>query len=310
VSTSTPIVPLDGGDTDVRAGSGPTPDEPPAREVVVGVDGSECALGAVRWAVQEAVRRGAPLRIVHAAPYLGRRGPTGSPPPELPRARRITAQAYTVAVHTNHDVRAFTEVVPDDPVTTLLRAAADGQLMVLGSSTTGAADEMVLASVALRVAARSPQPLVVVPRQRGNASANRPVMAVLGVGEPEDDDPVATFAAGSALRSGARLSLLQTRPARRPAAGTWTADESEWEKRFPGLEIDRTDLPGATASQVLRAVSPTPLVALSSGHGTMLHRTLDGPHRWLLRHCTAPMGLVPPAQRAEVERREEATALT
>jgi nucleotide-binding universal stress UspA family protein len=301
VSTSTSTVPLGGGEADAR----PVPHEP-VREVVAGVDGSETALGAVRWAAQEASLRNAPLRILHAAPYLSHRGTTAGPSPELPRARRITAQAYTVARHTNRDIHAFTEVVPGDPVGTLLRAAAAAQLLVLGSSTTGVADEMVLASVALHVAARSPQPLVVVPRQRGGPAA-RPVMAVLGVGDPEDDDPVADFAAGFALRSGIPLSVLQTRSPRRATEGTWTADESEWERRFPGLEVSHTDLPGASAGQLLREVCPSPLIAISSGHGSMRHRTLDGPHRWLLRHATAPMALVPPAQQADTERQEEVT---
>lgn len=37
--------------------------------VVAGVDGSASALRAVRWAAHEAVRRGAPLRLVHVC-YL------------------------------------------------------------------------------------------------------------------------------------------------------------------------------------------------------------------------------------------------
>jgi hypothetical protein len=37
--------------------------------VVVGVDGSQIGLDAVRWAVAEARVRGLPLRILHAAPY-------------------------------------------------------------------------------------------------------------------------------------------------------------------------------------------------------------------------------------------------
>jgi hypothetical protein len=47
---------------------------------------------------------------------------------------------------------------------------------------------------------------------------------------------------------------------------------------------------------------------LSAGQGSMLHRSLDGQHRWLLRHCTSPMALVPPAHRADVEEREEIVA--
>ena len=36
------------------------------RAVVAGVDGSECALQAVRWAAVEATRRGGPLRLLAA----------------------------------------------------------------------------------------------------------------------------------------------------------------------------------------------------------------------------------------------------
>jgi nucleotide-binding universal stress UspA family protein len=305
---STPFAPY--GHTEAGAGGGvePAGDDPPAREVVVGVDGTESALGAVRWAAHEAARRNAPLRILHAATYLGRRGTTGAPPPQLPRARRITAQAYTVARHTESGVRSSTEIVPSDPVTALLRAAAAGQLVVLGSSTTGAADEFVLASVAVRVAAGSPQPVVVVPRRRGGEPTARPAVAVLGGGDRADDEAVAAFAATEADRFGVGLSVLQTRPARRTVPDSWVDDPAEWRRRFPDLDVDQTDLPAARADQVLRASCPSPLVVIGVGHGTLLHRTLDGPHRWLLRHCTSPMALVPEAQRTGEESREEIEA--
>jgi nucleotide-binding universal stress UspA family protein len=294
--------------TDAEGRAGRADDPPPAREVVVGVDGSECGLGAVRWAAHEAARRGAPLRILHAAPYLGHRAVPGAVSPQLAAARRITGQAYTVARHTEFDVRASTEVVPVDPVTALLKAAAAGQLVVLGSSTTGSADEWVLAPVAVRVAAKSPQPVVVVPRQRGGTAVHAPVTAVLGIGDPEDDDRVLAFAAAAAQRAGTPLAVLQTR-AVGCAGGGPAGDRHEWERRFPGLDVRRTDLPGATASQVLGATCPAALIVLSAGHGTLLHRSLDGPHRWLLRHCTSPMALVPPAHRPELDPREEIVAV-
>ena len=301
---STPTAPT--GRADVRAAS--TAEEAPAREVVVGVDGSECALGAVRWAAREAARRGAPVRVVHAAPYLSRRGPTGAPPPELARARSITAVAYTVARHSAPEVRTSTEVVPGDPTTSLLRATAAGQLVVLGSSTTGAADELVLAPVALRVAARSPQPVVVVPRRRGGEPSGRPMVAVLGVGDREDDEVVATFASTYALRSGVGLSVLQTRPAGRDVSDSWVSDAEEWARRFPGLDVDLRALPNGRANQVLMAACPTPLIAISAGRGHLMNRTLDSPHRWLLRHCTSPMALIPPMHRADPDIREESAA--
>ena len=307
MSTSAPIAPPDTEDADARPGAGP-PEEAPTREVVVGVDGSECGLRAARWAAHEAAARNAPLRILHAAPYLGRRGAGGAHSVELSRARHITGQAFTVARHAEHDLRASTEVVPGDPVGTLLRAAAASQLVVLGSSTTGAADELVLAPVTARLAARSPQPVVVVPRQRSGTPEGRPVTAVLGIGDPEDDEAVAAFAASAAHRTGAHLTVLQTRAPGHADTQTWADDPAEWSRREPDLEVRRTELPRPSAGDLLSAACPAPLVVLSAGHGHLLHRTLDGPHRWLLRHSTSPLALIPPVRRREVDPREEEDA--
>jgi len=297
VSTSTPTAPLDSPDGDVPRETGA------ARDVVVGVDGSESALGAVKWAAHEAARRGAPLRILHAAPYL-RPGQQGTPPAELPHARRITARAFTVARHTEPTVQASTEVVPEEPAAALLRAAAAGQLLVLGSSATGAADELVLTRVTQRVAARSPQPVVVVPRQRDADLTDRPVVAVLGTDAPEDDEAVVDFAAAEAERAGAPLQVLHTRP------GTAEAGRpEEMGDRFPGLTVQHKDMPDAHPTDVLGEACPSPLVVLSVGRGGRLHRDLDGAHRYLLHHCTSPLALVPPARRPEAAEAQETDAV-
>ena len=278
--------------------------DPPPAPVVVGVDGGECALAAVRWAAEEAARRGAPLRIVHAAPYLGRRLEPGVVSPALRRARRITGAAYTRARHAAAGVQAATEVVPGQPGRVLLDAAAGAQLVVLGIATTGAADELVLAPVAQRVAARSRTPVVVVPRPHGPVPAERPVTAVLGLGDPDDDEPVVRWAADQARRTGTSLTVLQPRPRR---AGD--AAPVDWAARHADLEVSVRDVPGTDPRELLRAVCPAPVVVLGAGHGSLLHRLLDGPHRFLLRHCTSPLALIPPAHRPEDEPREEILAL-
>ena len=78
-------------------------DEQHPAPVVVGVDGSETALHAVGWATREARRRGAPLRIVHAAPYA-----EGSASGER-HAGSILTLAHTVATRTLPDLPAVTE---------------------------------------------------------------------------------------------------------------------------------------------------------------------------------------------------------
>ena len=281
----------------------PAGGDPPAAPVVVGVDGGECALAAVRWASEEAVRRGTTLRIVHAAPYLGRRTEPGTVPPELRRARRITAAAYTQARHTAPTVAAATHLVPGEPARVLLDSAADAQLVVLGIATTGAFDELVVAPVAQRVAARSRTPVVVVPRPRGPVPEGRPVAALLGLGDPDDDEPVVRWAADRARREGVPLLVLQPRPR---GSG---AEPVDWAARHPDLGIAVQDVPGADPRELLRAVCPAPVVVLGAGHGSLLHRLLDGPHRYLLRHCTSPLAMIPPVHRPEDEPREEIVAI-
>jgi nucleotide-binding universal stress UspA family protein len=272
--------------------------------VVVGVDGGECALAAVRWAAEEAARRRAPLRIVHAAPYLGRRIQPGTVPPELRRARQITAQAYTRARHAAPGVPAATEVVPGEPGRVLVDAGATAQLIVLGIATTGSFDELVAAPVAQRVAAHSRTPVVVVPRPRGPVPQERPVVAILGLGDPDDDEPVVRWAADQARRSGTSLTVLSPRTRRAGAAAP-----VDWPERHPDLEVSVQDVPGVDPRELLRAVCPSPVVVLGAGHGSFLHRLLDGPHRYLLRHCTSPLAMIPPVHRPEDEPSEEIIAI-
>lgn len=288
-ASTAPAVP-----TEVQPEGAPSPEATPL-PIVVGVDGSECSLAAAQWAAREAELRGAPLRIVHAAAYLGR-AENGSSP-ELPLARRITGKAYTAARRAAPKAEATTEIVPDDPVNALLNAGAEGQLLVVGISTTGSATELVLAPVAQRVATRTRGPLVIVPRQKGAAApAGRPIVAILGLGGPEDDEAVAAFAADAARRAGSTVSVIQTR------SGT----EDKREDRFPGLDVDREELPHATGVKLLGEACPTPLLVLTARHGGLLHPGLSGAHRWLLHHCTSPFALVPPASRTSAGSGEDA----
>ena len=97
-------------------------------EIVVGIDGTATALNAVGWAAAEARLRRHPLRILHAAPYA-------APPSRVGRhrAQAILAHAYTVAHHAEPDLDVRTELVVDQqPVTALVSASEDAELLVVG----------------------------------------------------------------------------------------------------------------------------------------------------------------------------------
>lgn len=138
--------------------------------IVVGVDGSEESHQALAWAVEEARRWGASLRIVHAwrppeaylfdAPAVVR--------PELDEAlrdvgRRVVEDALAAVLSgSDPGVEIERRVLPEPPVEALLAAAADADLLVIGSRGRGGFAGLLLGSVSQQVAHHAPCPVVVV----------------------------------------------------------------------------------------------------------------------------------------------------
>jgi nucleotide-binding universal stress UspA family protein len=98
------------------------------RSIVVGVDGTSTGLRAVAWAAREALLRGRPLRLVHAAPYLG----TPDDAAGRGRADAVLARARTVAHQIAPEVATEAVVLPDPPVAALVDASAGAELLVIG----------------------------------------------------------------------------------------------------------------------------------------------------------------------------------
>jgi nucleotide-binding universal stress UspA family protein len=195
-----------------------------APSVAVGVDGSDAALRAVRWAAAEARRRRAPLRILHAAPYA-----VDNLPGER-RAASILALAYVVADHAQPQVSTHTEWFPERPARVLAAAAETAQLLVVGMGGGNGVDDVLRHSTALEVSAVAACPVVVVRDYPGPVPADGTV--VLGVDDIGADAAAVTAAFGDAERTASRLVALHAlrgprlgarragrAPGRRPSGG-------------------------------------------------------------------------------------------
>src|SRR3954462_6079864 len=109
--------------------------------IVVGVDGSDGARRALAWAVDEAATWAAPLAAVHvwAVPVMA--APSGMAPlamvpdtTELERAAEdFLAQAVAEALAGRKDVDVERVVVEGPAAEALLHAAAQADLLVVGS---------------------------------------------------------------------------------------------------------------------------------------------------------------------------------
>lgn len=158
--------------------------------IVVGIDGSKYADGALHWAAEQAALERRPLVVVCA-------GDGG--------AHRIAHDA----VRRVHELLPAVEVVPltavGDPRTTLIELSAHAHLLVLGSRGRGAVRRLLLGSVSSGVSALAHCP-VVVSRPAANGDAGKGVL-VAADGTAESL-PVIEFAFGFASLHGLPLTVV------------------------------------------------------------------------------------------------------
>ncbi len=139
------------------------------QRIVVGVDGSETASAAFRWATAEAVARGATVVAVHAwhDVYVGGEYPAASTM-LVPTLYRDAAQGVldaAVDLEEGGEPRVTVErvLVHGSPAHALLEAAKGADMIVVGSRGRGGFGGLLLGSVSQQVVHHAPCPVVVIP---------------------------------------------------------------------------------------------------------------------------------------------------
>ncbi|MFF2949951.1 universal stress protein [Kitasatospora sp. NPDC057965] len=180
--------------------------------VLAGVDGSPESTAAAHWAAEEALRRGAPLRLLHAWPWLTDGRAAYADPEELPVAAQRMLAAAAEDVRTRYpDLTVRTDVVLDAAVDGMVAAAEDAGLLVLGSRGLGGFTGLLVGSVSMAVAGRAAVPVVVVrPTEADAGPADEPEVpeVLVGVDATAPDDAVLDFAFQEAALRGARVRAV------------------------------------------------------------------------------------------------------
>ena len=139
--------------------------------IVVGVDGSEGSIAALRWAVEEAALRGAVVEAVIAfhVPYLG--GAPAMPvlldPQEFEEAARAVLDKAVEQVDDSALAEPVRQVAVEGPASTVLvTAGREASLLVVGARGHGGLAGMLLGSVSRQVSEHAAIPVVVVPKAR------------------------------------------------------------------------------------------------------------------------------------------------
>jgi len=128
--------------------------------IVVGYDGSASADLALRWAVDESLRTGAPVRLVHV--LTSPVDPAAWQIKLIEPATRLVERARAEAQDRDPLLSLTAEVLVGDPATTLCGLSAASRLLVVGSRGHGGFTGMLTGSVSTAVATHAGGSVVLV----------------------------------------------------------------------------------------------------------------------------------------------------
>jgi nucleotide-binding universal stress UspA family protein len=136
------------------------------RRIVVGVDGSDSAADALRWAVEQAKLTGATLEAVYAWDP-GTLVSLGMPPlidwePLREAAETRPREIVDEVIGTDKPVRILSKMVTGNAAAVLVERSANAELLVVGSRGLGGLKGMLLGSVGHHCAAHAHCPVVIV----------------------------------------------------------------------------------------------------------------------------------------------------
>ncbi|MBZ6091396.1 universal stress protein [Streptomyces olivaceus] len=286
------------------------------RPITAGVDGSEESVAALAWAAREAVRRRAPLHVVHSWHHETQEAAgAGGRDAQERWVRDAVAGAVRTVTERHPELTVTTEVREGDAVAALLAAAAGAETLVLGSRGHGAVVGFLLGSVGQQVIAGAGGPVVLVRAGDEAAAEAAGREVVVGQqGEPEDSADVMGFAFEAAAARGATVRAVRAWAL--PTVFTYSpgsmalADEAggleqyerkalgealgPWRERFPDVPVvEHVEM--GSAGQVLLSVAANAqlMVVGRRARRTAVGTRIGSVAHGVLHHAACPVAVVP-----------------
>ncbi len=267
-----------------------------APSVVVGVDGSRWAIEAACWAVDEAVRRDIPLRLVYAVD-------SGEDNDDAERIARQFAAAQTAvrctaaAVEsTDRPVKIEAEIVQQQPVAALLDASKGAAMLCVGAIGLNHFRDRHIGSTATALATAARCPVAVVRGHDPVASAQRCVAVEL---DGSTGDGALRHGFDEARSRGAPLRVLTTWRSRYPdihdghavAAGNRDAKAALerrlkcWRARYPEVDVTTVALHGNSLSYLITHGDSIQLLVVAHERGQGIAELLGAAGNAVLAHA-------------------------
>ncbi|GAA3831864.1 universal stress protein [Streptomyces phyllanthi] len=289
------------------------------RPITVGVDGTPESTAAAAWAGREAVRRGLPLRIVHAWAWQPDDVAVAADrDTQAGWARELVREAERTVAARHPGLTVTAEVLDGrTAVESLGAAAAEAETLVLGSRGHGAIVGFLLGSVGQQVIAEAHRPVVLVRSDdHPEAEAAGREIVVGQHGGPDDSAAALGFAFETAAARGAGLRAVRAwnlPPVFAYSPGSLRlADEAgglepyekkalgealrPWRERFPEVPVTEHVEIGSAAQVLLSVAGRAQLmVAGRRAHRRAVGSRIGSVAHALVHHAPCPVAVVPPS---------------
>ena len=225
-----------------------------AKSVVVGINGSQAAVNAAKWAVDEAVSRQLPLRLVYVIAW---REAHGESEWELERVEMALSQAGWAAQRVEKPVEIETAILSGDPAQALVGQSLDAALVCVGTSRRGWASDGLLGPTAAGLVARAHCPVAIVRTNPDGSPTELGVIAVVLNDEPDNDEVV-----HQAMEEGRRRHATVRQIDRRL---------NSWVRRYPDVHV-QTVAAGTGAKPSRKPGGPIGLAVVGSADADEIAR--------------------------------------
>ncbi|MEW2633048.1 universal stress protein [Streptomyces sp. NPDC048389] len=287
-----------------------------SRAIVTGVDGSAESLAAANWAGVEAERRGLPLRLLHAWLWQPVDVPLVQDRETQARsAEAVLREAATMVTRRHPELAVTSQIVADTPVPALLDAAAEAEMLVIGSRGHGRLVGFLLGSYGQQVIASATRPVVAVREPAQDDRGRGTGEVVVGQqGSADESGAVLGFAFGAAAARGATVRAVrawEVPPAYTYGSGTIRLTDGTgglqpyekqalaealepWRERYPGVPVVEHVEVGSAGPVLLSASSDADLLVV----GRRVRRSTIGARigsvaHAALHHAPCPVAVVP-----------------